>query len=530
MSEYQKSFKPWVPRWLMLTAIILTLIPIGSVLGIYIGGVPSAMSYYSADGNDIRFSVVVFYLAIVCTFPLEKKFFNRFASKPYFVANCIIFVVINLILYNSKSLAILIIFRFIGGALTLTFIGALFTLVFQQFHSQRTRVLGYAILYGILIGSTPLSYIIDAFVFSNYDFNAIFILKIFFCLPGFILLFFCLKNNVDFRNSKEPLRNIEWQSYILYSATLITAAYALLYGQYYGWFHSVHFTFSVILFVIFLMAFILRQLKLENPYINLSIYKYRNFRIGMLMLVAFYLAKGDTSVSYGFLANSIGLDVYFKSYVMLINGLGILVGMGLTARFILAKTKIRLIWLTGFGALLFYHIYMLFILGNQAETNDVLIPLFFQGFGNGTLMLSIVIFYVTSVPQEISFAASVTGVSYRFFTFTSSMALVAFLGLHQGSIHYHNYAQEIVVTNPKNIQHLNSFKNTLLQNGASNLQATVGANKMLGTEIKKQINLLYARDYYLYMSFFIIFVMLSIALIPHFHYKLRKIGDKLIPI
>ncbi|UZR99293.1 MFS transporter [Chondrinema litorale] len=530
MTTYHHSFKSWVPRWLMVVAIFLTLVPVGSVLGIYLGGVNSAMSYYHADSFDIRFSVIIYYLAIACGFPLEKKFFNRFATKPYFAGSCILFVGINLLLYSTNSLALLIIIRFLGGLLSLAFIGTLFTLIFQQFHSQRSRVLGYAVLYGTLLGSAPLSYIIDAFVFSNYDFNMLFMLQIFICLPGFILLFICLKDDVDLRREKLPFKDVDWVSFTLYASSFISAAYVLLYGQYYGWFHSLHIIAVTIAFVLFLLLFLLRQRSLSVPYIDISVYKYRNFRIGMVMLVAFYLAKGDTSVANGFFANSVNLDVYHNSYVMLINGFGIFVGAALTARFILANRRIRLIWLTGFGALLLYHFYMIFLLGNQAETKDVLIPLFLQGFGNGTLMLSIVMFYATSVPQEVGFAASVTGVSYRFLTFTASMALVAFMGLRQNSIHYNDFAVEVVSTNTENITRVNAYKQALLNRGASDLQANAGARKLLSGSVRKQTDLLYARDYYIYMSVFIILVMMSIALIPHFHYYLRRIGDKLIPI
>ncbi|SFU57871.1 Major Facilitator Superfamily protein [Pustulibacterium marinum] len=531
MTTYQYSFKKWVPRWLMLLAIFMTLIPVGALLGIYLGGMNSAMSYYNGDSNDIRFSVVLYYLAIASAFPFEKAIANKFTTKPYFAASCILYVLLNLILYNTQNLILLFVFRFLGGVLSLAFIGTLFALIFQQFHSQRSRILGYALLYGSLLGSIPLSYIIDAFIFSYYNFNVLFMLKIFICLPGFTLLFICLKNNVDLRVEKSHLKEkVDWRSFVLYASALITAAYTLCYGQYYNWFYSTHIIYATIFFVVTLLLFFFRQLKLKKPYIDLSIYKHRNFRIGMLMLIAFYFSKGDTSVSYGFFATGVHLDVYHKAYVMIVNGLGVFAGAALTARFLLVGTRIRLIWLTGFASLLFFHIYMIFIFGNQAETSDLWLPLFFQGFGNGTLMLSIVMFYATGVPAEIGFSASVTGVSYRFFSFTASMALIAFMSLKQGSTHYNDFAQEVVTTNPESTQHIKAYSQAFLNKGASQLQAKAGAKKLLGAEVRQQTNLLYARDYYIYMSTFIILVMLSIALIPHFQYHLRKIGDKLVPL
>lgn len=530
MTAYYQSFKPWVPRWLMIATIAITIIPIGCTLGIYLGGINSAMSYYQADASDIRFSVVICYLAIAASGCLEKRFFSRFASKPYFIGVCIIYLSINLALYLTRNLAILLVLRFIVGMTLPALIGILFTFIFQQFHSQRSRVLGYATFYGALLGAAPLSYLIDAFVFSYHDFNTVFMLQMMSCVPGFVLMFICLKDDVDLRKKKQSLKDVDWASFVLYASALILVAYVLLYGQYYGWLESDRIIGCIIALICLFTLFFIRQVKQPTPYIDVKIYKYRNFRIGMGLLIAFYLSKGGTSAGYGFLGNCVNLDVFHQSYVMMVNTVGLIIGAGLTARFILAKRRIRLIWLTGFGCLLVYNVWLMLIIGRQAETTQVMGPYFFQGLGTGILILSVVLFYVTSVPEEIGFSASTTGVSYRFFTFTLSMALVSFLGLRQNSIHYHDFADEVVSTNIESQHRMQLYEQGLLNRGATPYQAAAGAQVLLGASVKKQTDLLFARDYYLYMSVFTVIVMMGIALIPRFQYYIRKINKKLVPI
>ncbi|MDN3596086.1 MFS transporter [Zunongwangia endophytica] len=526
----QAIFKSWATDWLILLAIFLFLLPIASVLGIYLAGTNSAATYYGIDSTDVRYSVVVFYLAIASAFPLEKSFFNYFSSKSYLIGASIVFVCINLILYFTNSFAVLLILRFVGGALSLSFIGISFSLIFRQFHAQRSRVLGYATLYSCLFVTAPLAQILDANVFTHYDFNTIFLIKIYMVLPGLLLFLFLLKSNVDLRpEGKLPFKGVDWQSFVIYSAALLLIGYILLYGQYYHWFKSLKITFCMIAFIFLLLVFVLRQLKLKTPYISLKIFKVRNFRIGMVLLFVFYLAKGDTSVLYGFFRNSVQLDAYHQGYVMLLNGFGIVLGAFLSARFILAGRKIRLIWLTGFGSLLLYHLLSLNVLGNQAEMSTLLLPLFLQGFGNGVLIVSIVIFYVTSVASEIGFSASVTGVAFRFFSFTASMALVAFMGLHQQKIHQQSFAANITADNPVAMQEISKYSNALQQEGKL-VASNKAAKALLNKEVGKQANLMFARDYFIYMSIFIGLVMLAIAVIPHFHYKIRKIGAKLIPV
>ena len=343
-AKNSEVFKSWVPDWLILVGIFLFLIPIASVLGIYMAWINSAASYYGIDAIDVRLSVVIFYLAIVCAFPIEKHFFNRFSSRPYLVGCALIYVAINLILYSTSSFAVLLILRFLGGVLSLSFIGISFSMIFRQFHAQRSRVLGYATLYSSLFATAPLAQILDAYVFTEYDFNTIFLVKIYALIPGLLLFLFLLKPKIDLRpEGKVPFKNVDWKSFVLLATPLILIAYILLYGQYYHWLKSIRITFCMIAFVFFTMLFVIRQLKLKDPYIDLGVFKSRNFRIGMLLLIAFYFAKGDTSALYGFLGNSVNLDMYNQGYVMLINAVGIIVGAALSARFILAKMNIRLI-------------------------------------------------------------------------------------------------------------------------------------------------------------------------------------------
>lgn len=524
-------FKSWVPYWLILVSIFIMLIPIALVLGVYLGGVKSAASFYGVDSIDIRYSVVIYYLAIATSFPLEARFFNFFASKPYFIACCIIYVLINLVLYFSHSFAVLLVFRFIGGMMSLGIIGTIFSLVFRQFHEQRSRVMGYATMYAALFSSAPLAQLLDAYVFSKYNFNVLFLIEIFSAIPGIILMFCILKSDIDLsRNGKIPLKLVRWESFLLYASAFLLIGYILLYGQYYHWFHSMRITLCAIASLFLLTLFVVRQFKLEEPYIDLRIYKTRNFKIGMLLLVLFYLSKGDTSLLYGFYANSVHLDSYYLGYISLINAIGIICGSLLAARFVLAGRNIRLIWITGFAALLAFHIYSLFILGSQAEVLDLLIPQFLQGFGNGTLILSIVVFYVTSVPAEMGFSASVSGVAYRSLTFTGSMALTSYLGFRLQKVHYQSIGQGIRLDNPIFTSRIGQYQQVIEQGGGGAVQSHADAMKMLGKAVAVQDNLLFVRDYYLYMSAFIVLVILGIAVIPHFHYQIRKIGAKLIPV
>lgn len=530
MNQSSNIFKSWVPKWLIRVIIFLVILPAASMLAGYIGGITSAASYYGLDPTDIQFSMVLYYVGIASFFPLERRFFSYFASKTYFLMSILLFTGINLLLYSTQNALLFFVLRFFGGAITVAIIGVTLNLLFSQFHSERSRVLGYAVFYGTLLISNAFTYLFDAYIFQNYNFNVLYLAIIYVQIPGALLLFLCLKTDIRLHTKRFPLLNLDWKSFLIYSSLLSLIAYVILYGQYYNWFESIRIWICIGTIMLLFATFILMQKKKKRPFIDLSIYEFRNFRIGGLLLVLYYICKGDLSVANSFLFNQMGLDTFHYAYVMFFNALGILVGIAITARFLLRKRNMRLIWLTGFAFLLLYHIQMFFVFGSQANEESVLLPLFFQGMGNGILMLSIVMFTISSVPESKSFSASLSGVSFRFFAFTVSLALISFMNLRQASVHYHALGNTVTTLNFESNKRLQLYENLALAKGASAMKAKVMAKKLLGKAIANHTNMLFARDYYYFMGIVIFFIMLGIALIPHLHFRFRKIGARLIPI
>ncbi len=524
-------FKSWVPTWLIFAALFVFLLPIAPGLGLYAGGISTAASFYGVDNIDISYSMVVYYLAIASFFPLEARFFNYFSSKRYLIACLIIFLTLNYLLYLTRSYTVLFVLRFVSGALSHGVIGIVFTLVFKQFYEQRSRVLGYATMYSALFGSGALGYIMNAYLFSNYSFNSVFLFYIISIIPGAILMVVILRNYIDLRrNGKIPLKNVDWVSFVIYASLLLSVAYFFLYGQYYQWFYSPRIVLCFCIIVFLLIVFVSRQIALEQPYIDLRVYRTRNFRIGMALLVVFYLAKGDLSLLNSFMTHSVKLDVYNHSYLMLVNCVGIVLGSLLGARYILAGMRIRIIWLIGFGSLLAYHLFAISVLSYQATTKELIMPLFLCGFGNGILIISIVIFYVTSVPPSIGFSASVSGVAYRSCTFTASMALTSMMGLRFQKIHHQSFSAGVTKTNLVAMDRISAYAHSLSNHGASLQQSNAGAMQQLGKVVAYQENLLFIKDYYLYMSFLLGVVMMLIVTIPHFTYPIKKIKSRIIPV
>ncbi len=110
------------------------------------------------------------------------------------------------------------------------------------------------------------------------------------------------------------------------------------------------------------------------------------------------------------------------------------------------------------------------------------------------------------------------------------MALTSYSGLVFRKIHYQAFSGNITADEPLLADRLGEYKQALLQHGASAAESSSGAMNLLGKAVAGQDNLLFTRDYYIYMSCMLFAVLLLIATIPHFNYHIKKIRTKLIPI
>lgn len=527
MSQALPVFRNWVPEWLIKVSLFLVLLPAMFILGIYAANITEAAGYYGIEPTDVQYSIVIYYAALAAFFPMEQRFFSYIATRNYFIIGTILLIGCNVVFYFSRSAVVFVSMRFLEGVLGSGVVGTCITLIFSRMQTERVRAMGYSVFYGVLLSSSPLAMILSAWILEYFEFNVLYKALLFLQIPGAVLLILIM-NNVRMKR-KIPLVQLEWVSYVFYALLLCLVGYVLVYGQQLNWLDDVRIWGSLIAILFLIAFFVIRQRTIKRPYLNLDIYKYRNFRVGIILMVIFYVCRSTTSVTSSFFGNALGMDPIHISYVMLANLVGIVLSLAVTGRFILQKKSMRMIWLTGFGFLLIFHVWMYFLFSTQANATSFILPLFMQGLGSGVLMVSIVVFTVSSVPVPISGSASATGVSYRFLGFAISMALISFFGLQQRSEHYHSLQQHVTQINPLATERIELYKQSMLKAGASQEQAAKLSSGLLYKAVGLQTQLRFSMDYYAIISGVIVVVMLLIATIPYLRNTIINFRSKPIP-
>jgi MFS family permease len=507
------EIKDWVPGWLTKVILFMVILPSMGLFGLSSANSNAAAGFYGFEPADVQYSMIVFYAAVTSFFALERRFFNYIAVKEYLLLGAIIQVGASYICYITQNLHTLFIFRFIQGMANCSITSICLTLVFRQLKGERAREIGYSVFYGMLLCVSQISMMVTSPILESFDFNILYKGIMFLFIPGTISLY-CILKNVRL-SDKSHLYNLDWPSFVIYASLLLLIGYILIYGQQYYWFEDKRIFLASAGVLIFLALHLLRQRHLKRPYMSLDVFKYRNFKVGAILIFILYICRGTINVTNSYFATVMGMDPIHVAYMLLVNSLGIILGAFVTARLVVLKKPMRFIWMAGFSFLLIFHIWMRMSFTYQANDWSYLAPLFIQGLGAGTLMAPLILYMVSSVPAELGGMASATGVFFRYFGFCSSIAIINYYGLLKQSLHLDRFSQHITALDPVAVQKLASYKQAFLAKGMNSEQATKLANAMLSRSMKVQSQLRYAMDYYELISWCILVIILLIAIYPY---------------
>lgn len=505
-------FKAWAPEWLIRFTLLIVVLPGLVLFALSASNANAGAGYYGVNPNDVQYSLIILYGAMASFVVLEGRFFKYIASKEYMLTSVILLVATCWICYLTHSFLLLLVMRYLQGLLTCATISITLTLMFSKLHTERSREIGYSVVYCILVCVLPFTTFITANIIDNFNYNVIYKCAIYSYIPGAVLLFLIM-NNVRL-NKKLPLYQLDWPSFIIYSLGLGLIGYVLIYGQQYNWLSDNRILFRLVAIVLLFGVFVLRQISLKKPYIYLSAFKQPKFVLGVLLLFVFYIVRGAFGLTTSFMAGVLGFDPIHMGYLLLYNIAGIITAVIIASRLVLLKKPTRLIFIGGFIILLIFHVLMSFIFTTQADTTELIIPLFLQGMGAGMLMVPIILFIVSAAPAKFGNTGSAVGIFVRFLGFCSSIALINFFQLYGQQDHYNRFQERLNPLNQMAVQKLSTYKQSLMSRGIAPDQAVKIANGLLNKSVNAQAQLKFSVDYYHWISWLIVGTILLIALFP----------------
>lgn len=506
-------FKSWAPEWLIKVILFLLILPSIALFFLPLANINAAAGYYGGEPADIQFAVVLFYAGYVGFYSLERRFFTYLAAKEYFILFTFLQLLTSFICYHTQAIFILFPVRFIQGMLFACTVNLSLSLMFTRLRSERAREVSFSVFFGLLLCAMPFNNFATADLIDAYNFNIVYKGAVFAYLPCLILLLLTM-NQVRL-NVRFPLYKLDWQSFALYSIVLCLIGYIMIYGQEYYWLEDTRIRYSVIAIVGLMALSLLRQKALKRPYIDLRLFRYRNFKVGLLVLFVMYICRFASGITNNFFASVLRFDPIHVSYINLFNLAGLVAGVFIACCMILQKKRIRYIWLPGFLLLLAFHIRMFFLFDVQADEYRYFIPLLVQGLGVGLIMVPTIVYTIASVPVSLGPSAAAVCLAVRYLGFCISTGIINYFELFGKSSHYNAFQDHLSKIDPMVRPYLHQQAARLAARGLPQGRSAKAAHKLLTGSVNGQGQLRFAMDYYELMSWLIVATLLLIALFPY---------------
>ncbi|WP_294231613.1 MFS transporter [uncultured Chryseobacterium sp.] len=505
-------FKSWVSEWAARSVIFAILMSCLFSFAFYSSPI-TAIGFYGIQPIDVQYGMVVIYGSTVAFLALDLRIVKYFAPRKYLLIALAVNAICAVICFHFKDWTWFVICQFLQGITCALMSGIVLQLIFPRLHAVRARVIAYSLLYGSIQIAVPFYSIFTSMVIYFFDFNWLFYAFIIILLMLIATVLLTMNSKARF-TKKIPLYQVDWIGYLFYLSFILILGYILVYGRQLGWFGSPLITTLSVVNLIILSLFVLRELKLKRPLINLRIFKTKNFVIGLLLLFMFYIFKGSTGLTYGYLEVILGNDPLSTIPIWIAVIFGTILSMFVTSRFILMGYNLIRIIIVGFGIMAIYYAYMILFVSVQGETLHFILPLFIYGVATGVLFVPIVSFTASSAPTKIAVNASLVGILARFTGFTASLAVNNELQLFAKSEVREKIRESLTETNSQLQTTLLDIQNQYMNAGGDLYTSKAGSTGYFNQMVGHQLLARATRGYYDWMLTGVLCVIVILLLLP----------------
>jgi EmrB/QacA subfamily drug resistance transporter len=240
---------------------------------------PTIMSDFDIkEYSTVQWLTTGYMLVLGVLIPTSAYFITKFSNRSIFITSMTIFSIGTILAIFANEFYILLAGRLIQGAGAALLSPLLMNVMISVFSKkQRGMAMG---IYGLIIIVAPaLGPTISGYLLEHFSWRALFIFIAPIALVALALSIFKLENVLE---QKEA--NLDVASLVLSTAGFSFLLYGVSSASSKGW-DAFSVYGLIIIGVLALILFSIRQLKIENPLINVRVFKYPMYALGSVVSV-----------------------------------------------------------------------------------------------------------------------------------------------------------------------------------------------------------------------------------------------------
>jgi DHA2 family multidrug resistance protein len=373
---------------IIVTAAVASLLEIidSSIVNV---AIPTMMGNIGATLDEISWVTTGYMIANSIVLPIAAWLGTRLGRRRYFTGAILMFTFASFMCGISPNLYCLVFFRIIQGLAGGALLPTSQTLIQESFPPEQIgiamAIFGISVMVGPAIGPTLGGYLTD-----NFGWRSIFNVNVPIGLFAATMAWFNVKD-VSYAKAShgKQVPSIDWTGLGLLCLGVGCFQYVLERGQTDGWFDSNSIIICSILAVIGISSFIYWELKIQNPIMNLRLFKSNILRSGtMLMLALGIMLYALTFAIPIFVANVMPLMSATQTGNLFMPG-ALATGLFMfPVGMMLRKVNPKILVLVGLSLGEISVLYMTQLNG-AAGPGDILLPLMIRGVGMAFLFIPI---------------------------------------------------------------------------------------------------------------------------------------------
>ena len=353
--DYDSEFhyEAWTPRfnpWIV--AFTVTLATFMEALDSSIANValPHIAGTLGASYDEATWVLTSYLVSNAIVLPISGWIANRIGRKTFYMSCVALFTAFSFLCGLATTLPMLIVFRVIQGAAGGGLQPSERAILADTFPPEK-RSVAFA-LYGMAVVVAPaIGPTVGGWITDNYTWRWIFFLNIPVGILSLILTSRIVEDPPYLKRVKAKLGGIDGWGLGLLALTIGALQIMLDKGQEDDWFSSRFIVSCACVVVAGLGMFLYRELTIEHPILDLSLYKKRNFAMTQIVMVVIGAALYATTVMIPqFLQEMLGYTATEAGLAMSAGGLVLLLLFPLVG-FLGQKLDPRLMITIGFSLL-----------------------------------------------------------------------------------------------------------------------------------------------------------------------------------
>ena len=445
--------------------------------------------------EDTSWVVTSYSIANVIIIPITSFLTAKFGRRNYYITSIIIFTICSILCGTASDIWTLVFFRFVQGLGGGALLSVSQAVIFEQFPKEKQATAGAIFGIGVFIGPT-IGPTLGGYIVDHYNWPWIFFVNV---PVGILAMISCYKLLTE-PPIKPVAKKIDWTGILLLAIGIGTLQTVLERGETEDWFATAYIAWFTVISVLSLTAFIIWELKISNPVVDLSVLKSKTLSIAAVLTfitgVGLYSSIFVTPV----------IAQRLLGYTPLQTGLMMLPGALLAVLALVFSGKMMqrglspvFIVAAGYISFIYFNWHMAHMSLDASDTY-ISTTLIFRSVGMAFLAVPLTTLAVSSLqPKDIPQGAALNNMM-RQLGGSFGIAVINTYYTRRTAVHRTDLISNITIENPQVTERINNAVYYFQSKGANFFEAKAQAIGLLNAQVVKQTSMLSYLDAFFFLG------------------------------